>query len=184
MEFQVVDKRHFADPDNISIDKIEEEKPRYPTYVEELLARVSETERRFEEKKQQIDEEIARTRERLAADFDRRLDLAQQKIILPFLDILDNLERALHAASQADNAVELRKGVELTRELFLSRLQALGIERLEVLHQPFDPNLSQAIGIVPVENSDQNGLVLEEALPGYRMGDQLLRPAQVKVRQN
>jgi hypothetical protein len=61
-EFQVIDKRQFVnlDLDAMDASTVPEEKPRYLTYVEELLARMAETERRFQEKKKQIDEEIVR----------------------------------------------------------------------------------------------------------------------------
>jgi len=184
MEFQVVDKRHFANPENIPVDSLPEEKPRYPTYVEELMARVTETERRFEEKKQQLDEEISRTKARLEADSERNLELAKQTMLLPLLDVLDNLERATQAGAEARNLDSLLQGVELTVDLFRARLQTLGIEHIPVMHEPFDPNLGQAIGVVEVSDPGHDGVVMEEVLAGYRMGDRLLRPAQVRVGQS
>ena len=184
MEFQVVDKRHFANPDSIPIESLPEEKPRYPTFVEELMARVKETERRFEEKKKQLDEEIVRTKARLEADYERKLEIAKQNMLLPLLDVLDNLERASAAATETGNVDGLLKGVELTIDLFRARLQSLGVEHIAVLNQPFDPNLGQAVGVVEVNDSHRDGLVVEELLPGYKMGDQLLRPAQVRVGQS
>lgn len=179
-EFQVVDKRQFLDLD--SLDKtLTEQKPRYPAFVEELMARTAETEKKFEEKKKQIDEEIARTKTRLESDFQRRLDLDKQEILLPFLEILDNLQRAIEAASQAGSIEHLLEGVQMTADLFLSKLQAIGIEPIESLNQPFDPNSAQAIGRVPVPDADRDGIVVEELQSGYSMKGQLLRPAQVRV---
>src|SRR6058998_3657424 len=73
--FRVVDRRHFANLDNIPSSAAVEEKPRYPTFVEELMARLSETERRFEEKKKQVEEEIAKMRGRMEADYGRRVQI-------------------------------------------------------------------------------------------------------------
>ncbi len=179
--FQVIDKRHFLDLDKLDLSVGVAEKPRYPTYVEELMARVAETERRFEEKKRQIDQEIARTRSRLEADYGRRLELEKQKLLLPFLDVLDNLERALEAANKTGSVEQLRKGVELTADVFRSKLQELGVEPMPLLGKPFDPNLSQAVGTVEVAVDERDGVVVEEVLRGYKMGEQLLRPAQVRV---
>ncbi len=179
--FQVIDKRHFLDLDKLDLSVGVEEKPRYPTYVEELMARVAETERRFEEKKRQIDQEIARTRSRLEADYARRLELEKQKLLLPFLEVLDNLERALEAANKTGSVEQLRKGVELTADAFRFKLLELGVEPMPLLGKPFDPNLSQAVGTVEVAEDERDGVVVEEVLRGYKMGDQLLRPAQVRV---
>ncbi len=176
----MIDKRHFLDLDKLDTATVEE-KPRYPTYVEELMARVAETERRFEEKKRQIDQEISRSKERLEADYSRRLELEKQKLVLPLLEVLDNLERALDAASRSDSVDHLREGVEMTSVLFRSKLQELGIDPVDVVGKPFDPNLSQAVGMVEVQEEERDGVVVQEVLRGYTMGDRLLRAAQVRV---
>ena len=181
LEFQVIDKRKFVNLDNIEKGTVPEEKPRYPSYVEELMARMSETERKFQEKKQQIDEEIMRTRTRLEIDFNRKLELEKQKIILPFIEILDNLQRAIEAASQAGTVEHLLEGIQMTASLFCSKLQSIGVAPISAVGNPFDPNMSQAVGTVPVDDAVQDGIVMEELQTGYSMEGQLLRPAQVRV---
>lgn len=182
VHFRVVDKRHFAEGDTDKSDGVTAEvKPRYPTFVEELMARVAETERRFKEKVAQIDQETARTNARLEADYERKLALAKRHLLSPFLDVLDNLERALQTAPAGGGNEDLLKGLKMTVGLFLSRLRTQGVEPIEVLNQPFDPNVSQAVGVVPVADQAKDGLVVEEVLRGYRMGNGLLRAAQVRV---
>jgi len=183
-EFQVVDRRHFTDLESLPLEAPAEEKPRYPTYVEELMAKLKTMEDRFEEKKRQIDEEISRTRARLEADANRRIEAEKQKIVLPFLEVLDNLERAMEAHSTGGDAQHLLEGIRMTADLFRTKLKNLGVEAVPVLNQPFDPNLGQAISMVEVDDESQDGIVVDEILRGYRMGDQLLRPAQVRVGQH
>lgn len=179
-EFQVVDKRHFLDLD--STDKtLVEDKPRHPTFVEELMARTAEMERKFEEKKKQIDEEITRTKTRLETEFGRRLELDKQKIVLPFLEVLDNLQRAIDAAAKTGSVEHFLEGVEMTANIFRSKLQAIGVEPIQSLDLPFDPNSAQAVGRIPVEDAARDGIVVEELETGYSMNGQLLRPAQVRV---
>jgi molecular chaperone GrpE len=178
-DFQVIDKRQFLNLEDVDKSTVEE-KPRYPSYVEELITRTKETERRFEEKKKQIDEEITRTKARLESDHQKRLDLEKQKIVLPFLEVLDNLQRAI-IAGPTGTLEHLLEGVEMTAKLFLSKLQLMGVEPIAALDQPFDPNLEQAIGIVKVNDAGCDGIVVEEVQPGYSLNGQLLRPAQVRV---
>jgi molecular chaperone GrpE len=180
-EFQVIDKRHFGDPDEVAAETPVAEKPRYPSYVEELMARLAEMEKRFDEKKNQMAEEIARTKTRLEADYRRRIEIEKQKLLVPFLDVLDNLERAVDAASKSGDREVLLEGVEMTGTLFRLRLQELGVEPIQVIDEPFDPNVGEAIGTVPVVEAARDGIVVEEIKRGYRMGDQLVRPAQVRV---
>ncbi len=179
--FQVIDKRHFANLDKIDMETPVEEKPRYPSFVEELMARMAEMELKFEERKKQIDEEISRTKTRLEADFERRLGLEIQKIVLPFLEVLDNLQRAIDAGSKAGTVESLLEGIQMTADLFRSKLLALGIEQIPALNQPFDPNWGQAVGTVEVDDAKLDGMVVEEIQAGYTMNGQLLRPAIVRV---
>lgn len=181
LDFQVIDKRQFVNLDTIDKEIQPEEKPRFPTYVEELMGRVAETERKFQEKKQQIDEEISKTKARLETDFDRKLGLEKQKIILPFLEILDNLQRALDSVSEKGAADHLLEGIRMTAGMFLAKLQSVGVEPISVMGQPFDPNLAEAVGTTNVTDASQDGIVVEELQPGYHLDGQLLRPAQVKV---
>ena len=179
--FQVIDRRPFANLEDLPLQAPLEEKPRYPTYVEELQARVSETQRRFEEMKSQMRDEVERTRARLHADFERRVQLEKRNTILPLLEVLDNLERALAAAGSARNPEALQQGIEMTVGLFRSKLRSLGVESIEVLNRPFDPHEGQATATVQVTSPDLDGIVVDEVARGYRMGDQILRPAEVRV---
>ena len=85
------------------------------------------------------------------------------------------------AASQAGTVEHLLEGVQMTANLFRSKLQAMGVEAIPALNQPFDPNLEQAVGTVKVTDAASDGVVVEEVQPGYCMNGQLLRPAQVRV---
>ncbi len=184
--FQVIDKREFVNLDTLELSTVPEEKPRYPSYVEELMTRMAEMERKFEEKKKQIDEEISRTKSRLQADFERRMELDKQEMLLPFLEILDNLQRALAAAAKDEGSKNgafenFLEGVRITADLFCAKLQSLGVEAIPALGQPFDPNMEQAVGTVVVSEAEKDGIVIEELQTGYIMQGQLLRPAQVRV---
>jgi len=180
-EFRVIDKRHFADIDSIPAGGAVAEKPRYPAFVEELMAKLAETERRFEDKRKRVDDEIAKMRGRLEADYERRIQIQKKDLVLPFLEVLNSLERALDTAQKTDGTEALLKGLVMTANLFRSKLQALGVEAIPVLDQPFDPNLGEAVGIVEVADQAKDGLVVEEVERGYRIGEQLVRPAQVRV---
>ncbi len=180
-EFQVIDKRHFSGTEGIPAGSPGEERSRYPSFVEELMGKVSEMEKRFAQKKVEMQGELDRTRARLQADFERQVELEKHKLLLPFLEVLDNLDRALDSPAGGGNCDRLREGVEMTRSLFRAKLVAQGVEVIPVLDQPFDPNVSEAVGTVPVADEASDGVVMEEVKSGYSLGDRLVRPAQVRV---
>ena len=125
---------------------------------------------------------------RTAAEFDNyrkrmdreRRDLAEYtagEVLTELLPIIDNLERALQAASADD---PLRKGVELIHRQMLDILRKRGVKPIEALGADFDPNFHQAVIHEP-SAEHREGEVMEELQRGYVVGDRLLRPAMVKV---
>ena len=125
---------------------------------------------------------------RTAAEFDNyrkrmdrdRRELAEYtagEVMTELLPIIDNLERALQAASQDD---PLRKGVELIHRQMLDILRKRGVKPIEALGADFDPNFHQAV-IHEASAEHREGEVMEELQRGYVVGDRLLRPAMVKV---
>ncbi|MCP5203986.1 MAG: nucleotide exchange factor GrpE [Pseudomonadales bacterium] len=97
------------------------------------------------------------------------------------LPVVDNLERALEAASGDDEAVKaIAEGVDLTLKSFQGALGKFHIEALDPLGEPFDPNLHQAMSMV--ENGDvEPNTVIAVMMKGYTLNGRLLRPAMVMV---
>ena len=91
--------------------------------------------------------------------------------------MLDTLERALAAGSTDPDFYE---GVAATHRLFVRALREAGAEPIESVGQPFDPNVHEAVATVPA-NGRKPGTVAREVRRGWRLGDELLRPAQVVV---
>ena len=71
----------------------------------------------------------------------------------------------------------------MTASLFRSKLRSLGVVSIDVLNQPFNPHEGQASATVPVSSPELDGIVVDELARGYRLGDHILRPAQVRVGQ-
>jgi molecular chaperone GrpE len=125
---------------------------------------------------------------RLRADFDnlRRRSAREQEAarlegrraaLGPLLAVLDTLERALAAGSTDPDFYE---GVAATHRLFINALREAGAEPMETVGRPFDPKVHEAVATVP-PNGRSPGTVAREVRRGWRLGDSLLRPAQVVV---
>ena len=159
---------------------------RKPTYVEEL-------ERQLAEKDEQLRATIAKYRE-AASEFDAarvrgRRDVAKEvergkrAILAELLEVVDNLDRALDAARANPDIDTMRLGVEMVRSQFLDRLEGFGVTRLDALGAVFDPAVHEAVTTVPTSDPAQVDRVLGVIREGYRVGDDLLRPAIVAVGQ-
>ena len=118
-------------------------------------------------------------RDRTQRNLERRFDQRRESLLLKFIDILDNMDRALEAAQTAYADQSLLEGLILVRTQLLQTLQDEGLERIPVLGLPFDPHVSEAVGTEPVEDLDQSGIVLKELLRGYRLNGRVARASRV-----
>jgi molecular chaperone GrpE len=115
--------------------------------------------------------------QRLAQD---QVEAGRQRLLGAFLPLVDDLERAL--AAPASDAKGLREGVELTHRAAMQMLRKEGVERIQAENRPFDPNWHEAVATVGRNGSSVGPHTVVQVLePGYRLGDQLLRPARVVV---
>ena len=103
----------------------------------------------------------------------------KKSLLLRFLPVLDNLERAL--AHEKDSEA-LRGGLNATLKGFEALLAGEGVKAFSLKGQPFNPKLAEAIGTLPSDTPAET--VVEEPLKGYYLGEEILRPAQVLVSQN
>ncbi len=179
-KFQITDRRSWLEDESV-IDQSRIPETRYPSYVEELKARTELAEQKLKQRLEQLESENDALRRRLERTLGQRLDRFKMDLLLRFLEVADNLERALEAAESGSDLQELRKGVELNLRLFLDRLREAGIEPIEVLNQPFDPHQTEAVGLIPVTDPKQDQRVVEVLQRGYLYGDRLLRPARARV---
>jgi molecular chaperone GrpE len=104
----------------------------------------------------------------------------KRELILSLLDVLDGFDRALQHMSDAASSIS--EGVEALHRKFLSLLQAQGVTPMLTVGEVFNPEVHDAIGLVKSEDV-QPGTVAEEVQRGYRWGDEVLRPARVRVAQ-
>jgi molecular chaperone GrpE len=117
-------------------------------------------------------------RRRTAKEHEAARREGRRAALLPLLPVLDSLERAL-ATGSTDR--DFYDGVAATHRLFLTALREAGAEPIESVGQPFDPNLHEAVAAVPADGEVAPGAVVREVRRGWRLGDELLRPAQVVV---
>ncbi len=106
---------------------------------------------------------------------------AQAFLVGRLLDALDDLGRVAHVDPTGVDAKDVLEGVELVERKMLRELEALGLERIGAVGQPFDPNDHEAIGALPAESLEQDHTVAHVLQLGYRLGPTLMRPARVQV---
>lgn len=155
-----------------------------PDPLEQLQQRAKLAEDRLGEvlaayRKAKVDNEGFR--DRVTRDVQRQWERHNQKLVLRFIEVLDNLDRALESAEQAYAGNPLIEGLILVRTQLLQILQKEGLERVPVLGLPFDPASAEAVGVQPVTDPDHDHVVVKDLLRGYRLHGRLARASRVLV---
>jgi molecular chaperone GrpE len=203
-EFKVADRRRWADDEDGSPsgeqdpnapeasksdddeqgDSTEEVTPRQPTIIDEYRQRTESAEQKLHEyidAFKQFRMEQEGVRERLNSDVDRRVTLQFGELVGDLLGSVDELDMALAHAGQDEASQTFARGVQMVRNKFIETLERRGVERVTLDGEEFDPNIAEAIRLDPVDDSNMNGKVTQTLRPGYRVGDHVIRAAQVAV---
>jgi molecular chaperone GrpE len=107
----------------------------------------------------------------------------QGDLIKALLDSLDDLTRFAHFDPATTDCAALISGVEMVEKNILKALSAVGVEVIDPIELPFDPNLHEAISTESAETPDEDHMVGQVYQRGFMLNGQLLRPARVVVKQ-
>lgn len=122
--------------------------------------------------------ELENSKKRLEKQYQSSLRYANEKVILNFIEILDNLERAFkHSTSNSESII---KGIEMIISQFRETLSKEGIK--EITLETFDPEHHHAVSYE--ESSEEEGKILEEIRKGYKLKEKVIRPTLVKIAKN
>lgn len=147
-----------------------------PPSPEELAAELAELKERTLRQAAEL-ENFKKRSEREKADFLKR---ANEGLVRDLLPVLDNLERALAHARENAELPSLLEGMELVHSELLKTLERHGLEPVEALGQPFNPDLHEAM--MQQDNPElEDNTVMSEMHKGYLFQGRLLRPAMVVV---
>jgi molecular chaperone GrpE len=150
---------------------------------EELVEEIDETEALRAENEELIDTlqrvkaEFDNYRKRAARDQASLVARAHERLVKELLPVLDDLERALGAAEQHEEA-KLEDGVRLVHRSLADALSREGLAEIDT-DGKFDPHVHEALLTQPSEADE--GSVIEVLQRGYKLGDRVLRPARVVV---
>lgn len=157
-----------------------------PTELREKLKELEEKYEALEAEKKQLTDRMLR----IQADYEnykRRTEkerIAERKykaqdLATELLPVIDNFERALQTEVTEENK-SFRDGMVMIYEQLQNALKSQGIETIETVNKPFDPNIHHAVMQVEDENFESN-VIVEELQKGYILKDKVIRPAMVKV---
>ncbi|MGH7156897.1 MAG: nucleotide exchange factor GrpE [Candidatus Saccharimonadales bacterium] len=101
-------------------------------------------------------------------------------VVQELLPAIDNLDRAIHHRPKQFASNEWAAGIDKIAHQFEQSLAQLGIERIKTVGEVFDPRLHEAVHMEEGDGTVE--VVCEELQPGYKIGDEIIRHAMVKVK--
>ncbi len=119
-------------------------------------------------------------RKRTQRDKEELAKFANENILRDILPVIDNLERAVEHAEQAESDEGLFEGVQMTLTQFGQLLSKFGVEPVDAVGQIFDPAYHQAMGLM-VSDEHPINTVVQQMQKGYQLNNRLLRPAFVML---
>ena len=161
------------------------------TIPEEVAGQIAELTGQIEK----LNQEVAEHKDqyvRLAAEFDnyrRRtakerlelIDSAGKDILVGFLPVLDDCQRALQLLKESDASEAAVEGTELILNKLMSFLNQKGIEPIDALGKDFDTDYHEAVAQFPVEDAEKKNKVIDVAQEGYTLNGKVVRYAKVVV---
>ncbi len=119
-------------------------------------------------------------RKRVQREWDSAAQAGKRQLVLALLDVMDDVERALAYANTAPESI--LAGARVIHQRLTDLLRAQGVVPYPSTGQPFDAALHEAVDVSKTDQAT-SGVVLDELSRGYRWGDEVLRPARVRVAQ-
>ncbi|EAW42507.1 GrpE protein [marine gamma proteobacterium HTCC2080] len=117
---------------------------------------------------------------RAEQEVDKARKFALERFVSELLPVVDNMERALEAAGTDEAVKPIVEGVELTQKSLIDALQKHGVETIDPMGEPFDPQIAQAMSMVENPEVEPN-TVIAVMQKGYQLNGRLVRPAMVMV---
>ncbi len=130
---------------------------------------------------QQVQADIEAARERLQRQAAAREERRRGEVVSSLFDPLQNLRRSIDAAQKGATVEDTVEGLEMVVHQFMGAFEKLGLEEVPGKGSTFDPNLHEALTMMPVTDPALDEVVIEVFDAGYRIGKTLIQPARVIV---
>ena len=161
-------------------EAMSEAPPRQPETRDEEIERLRTAAEEADKRVLMAQAEAENFRKRMRRDFEDQLKFAALPLVTEILTVRDNLNRAIDAAADSNDAAGLRDGVVMVVKQLDDSLGKHGIREIPADGELFDPNFHEAISQMP---SDEHaaGTIAHVAVTGFQMHDRVVRPSQVIV---
>lgn len=179
------DKTEYTDDDSLAavggtVDVTDEDAEPIELNPEQVTAQLEADLAEAKDAALRAQADAANVQRRAEQEVDKARKFALERFISELLPVVDNMERALEAAGTDEAVKPIVEGVELTQKSLIDALQKHGVEPVDPMGEPFDPQIAQAMSMVENPEVEPN-TVIAVMQKGYQLNGRLIRPAMVMV---
>lgn len=154
--------------------------------VDRLAKELGETKAKLEKEKKEylfLMAEFDNFRKRTIKEKGEIIRNASESAMKGLLPIVDDFERGIEANRSATDPEAIKEGMELIYNKLVKYLEQNGVKAIESTGTEFNPDMHEAIAMVPTDDPAQKGKVIDTPTKGYTINDKVLRHAKVAVGQ-
>lgn len=182
-EGDIIDDIGAAADEDQTAEQIEQEEM---NEIDSLAKQLAETNVKLEKEKKEymfLMAEFDNFRKRTVKEKGEIIKNASENVLKGLLPIVDDFERGLAAIKESEDAEAVKEGMTLIYNKLVKFLEQNQVKAIDSNGQDFDPELHEAIAMVPVEDESMKGKVIDTPTKGYTINDKVLRYAKVAVGQ-
>lgn len=154
--------------------------------IDKLTQQINETQAALDKEKNEymfLMAEFDNFRKRTLKEKSEILRNGAEAAMKGLLPIIDDFERGIDAIKDSSDAEAVKEGMALIYNKFIKYLEQNGVKPMDTTGKDFDPDLHEAIAMVPATDPSQKGKIIDTVSKGYMMNDKVLRHAKVAVAQ-
>ena len=170
----------------VNTEVVTDDEPDEVSELEALKNLLDQKEQEVEKEKKEylfLMAEFDNFRKRTLRERTELIKSAAEKALKGILPVVDDFERGLDAIKDTSDAEAVKEGMRLIYNKFVKYLVDNGVKDMQSTGADFDPDMHEAVAMVPAENDAEKGKVKDTVLKGYMLNDKVLRHAKVVVAQ-
>ena len=170
----------------VNTEVVTDDEPDEVSELEALKNLLDQKEQEVEKEKKEylfLMAEFDNFRKRTLRERTELIKSAAEKALKGILPVVDDFERGLDAIKDTSDAEAVKDGMRLIYNKFVKYLADNGVKDMQSTGADFDPDMHEAVAMVPAENDAEKGKVKDTVLKGYMLNDKVLRHAKVVVAQ-
>ena len=170
----------------VNTEVVTDDEPDEVSELEALKNLLDQKEQEVEKEKKEylfLMAEFDNFRKRTLRERTELIKSAAEKALKGILPVVDDFERGLDAIKDTSDAEAVKEGMRLIYNKFVKYLADNGVKDMQSTGADFDPDMHEAVAMVPAENDAEKGKVKDTVLKGYMLNDKVLRHAKVVVAQ-